>query len=173
MISRQFKEHSGVVYDDYLNRILAENANSVPYATASKIIVTARRTYEGRVDGAARALVADKVALDTAPFFTQPGGELLPEETYQAQMYPLTKFHNDPVGGFDLNIDGFVHVGMYPDLLQDMRNTGVTHEYMEPLFNAAESYVFTWERACKTAEKYRAVPGAFAPPPGTQMNCGP
>jgi hypothetical protein len=167
MISGQYKEYSGVVYDNYMQRVKDENAGNVPAGLQSKLIVTARRSLEGRIDGAARANVVDKVAIDTAPLLA-----LNPEETYQAQMYPLRKFMDDPIGGFDINIDGTVHIGMYPDLMQDMRNVGVTHEYMGPIFNAAHSYIFTWQRACKTGELYRASVGTRAQPAGSETFCG-
>jgi hypothetical protein len=167
MIAGQYKEHSGVVYDNYAQRIKDENGGTIPGGAQSKLVVTARRVFEGRVDGAARANAAERVAIDTAPLLG-----LDPEETYQAQMYPLTKFNGDLVGGFDMNIDGMVHIGMYPDLLQDMRNVGVTHEYIAPLFNAADSYLLAWQRACKTAELYRATTGAAGYPAGSETSCG-
>ena len=87
-------------------------------------------------------------------------------------MYPLTKFNGDAVGGFDINVDGMVHIGMYPDLMQDMRNVGVTHEFMAPMFNAADSYLLAWQRACKTAKLYRATTGAAGHPAGSETACG-
>jgi hypothetical protein len=88
MIAGQYKETSGVVYDNYAQRIKDENSGTIPGGAESKLVVTARRVFEGRVDGAARANAAERVAIDTAPLLG-----LDPEETYQAQMYPLTKFN--------------------------------------------------------------------------------
>ncbi|MCI0571888.1 MAG: hypothetical protein L0Y66_14135 [Myxococcaceae bacterium] len=34
-------------------------------------------------------------------------------------------------------IDGLAHMGMLPDVWQDMRNVGVTWEQLTPLFNSA------------------------------------
>ena len=43
----------------------------------------------------------------------------------------------DGTTGWDVNIDGFAHIGLYPDFLQDLRNEGVSFEYMTPLFDSA------------------------------------
>lgn len=47
---------------------------------------------------------------------------------------------------FDFNYDGLAHYGMLPDLLQDMKNNGVTARELAPLFRSAEDYVVLWER---------------------------
>ena len=36
----------------------------------------------------------------------------------------------------DFNTEGLVHIGMVPELIQDVRNTGVTDEQLEPLFRS-------------------------------------
>jgi hypothetical protein len=46
---------------------------------------------------------------------------------------------------FDINVDGVAHMGMIPDLLQDLRNVGVTAEQLAPLFRSAEDYITMWE----------------------------
>src|SRR5205823_2414032 len=40
---------------------------------------------------------------------------------------------------FDYNVDGLAHMGLVPDMLQDMKNA--TKVDMQPLFSSAESYV--------------------------------
>jgi microsomal dipeptidase-like Zn-dependent dipeptidase len=45
---------------------------------------------------------------------------------------------------FDFNVDGFAHVGMLPDLLQDVKNMGVA---TGPLFSSAEGAIAMWEAA--------------------------
>ena len=45
---------------------------------------------------------------------------------------------------FDINIDGMAHYGMLPDLLQDLRNIGLTAEDLVPLFRSAYDYVQMW-----------------------------
>jgi microsomal dipeptidase-like Zn-dependent dipeptidase len=52
----------------------------------------------------------------------------------------------------DFNTEGFVHIGMIPELIQDVRNTGVTDEELEPLFRSAEGYLRMWEKAELRAE---------------------
>lgn len=46
---------------------------------------------------------------------------------------------------FDINVDGVAHAGMLPDLLQDLRNIGVTAEQLAPFFRSAEDYIAMWE----------------------------
>lgn len=48
---------------------------------------------------------------------------------------------------WDFNNDGMAHIGMYPDLIQDLRNLGLTSRDLGPLFRSAEQYIKTWERA--------------------------
>jgi microsomal dipeptidase-like Zn-dependent dipeptidase len=48
---------------------------------------------------------------------------------------------------FDYNVDGLAHIGMLPDLIQDLKTMGVTDAELEPLFRSAEGYIQMWERA--------------------------
>ncbi len=45
----------------------------------------------------------------------------------------------------DFNTEGLVHVGLIPELIEDVRNDGVTDEDLEPLFRSAEGYLRMWE----------------------------
>ncbi len=47
----------------------------------------------------------------------------------------------------DFNTEGLAHIGMIPELIEDVRNDGVTDEQLEPLFRSAEAYLRMWERA--------------------------
>ena len=47
----------------------------------------------------------------------------------------------------DFNTEGFVHIGMLPELVEDARHDGVTDEEIEAVFRSAEAYVRVWERA--------------------------
>ena len=47
----------------------------------------------------------------------------------------------------DFNTEGFAHIGMLPELLEDARRTGATEEDLEPLFRSAEGYIRMWEAA--------------------------
>jgi len=51
--------------------------------------------------------------------------------------------------GYDISFDGVVHVGMLPDLVEEMRVLGVD---VQPLWNGAEAYIRAWE----TAEAWRS-----------------
>ena len=48
---------------------------------------------------------------------------------------------------FDFNLDGQAHYGMLPDLIQDMKNQGLTPVQLKPLFLGAEQFIKMWERA--------------------------
>jgi microsomal dipeptidase-like Zn-dependent dipeptidase len=61
---------------------------------------------------------------------------------------PLTRSKAGPRREFDINLDGMAHYGMLPDMLQDVRNSGLTAEDLVPLFRSANDYVVMWER-CK------------------------
>jgi len=47
---------------------------------------------------------------------------------------------------WDYNVDGFAHIGMYPDFIADLQAHGLSHDDLAPLFNGAEAYVRMWER---------------------------
>ncbi len=47
----------------------------------------------------------------------------------------------------DFNSEGFVHIGMLPELLQDARGDAASDAELEPLFRSAEGYIRMWERA--------------------------
>ncbi len=58
---------------------------------------------------------------------------------------PLMRSTAGPRRDFDINLDGMAHYGMLPDLLQDVRNIGLTAEDLVPLFRSAFDYVQMWE----------------------------
>lgn len=69
--------------------------------------------------------------------------------------YPFTS-HNgditftDPHLGnrtVDFNTEGMLHLGLLPELIEDVRRDGTTDEQLEPLFRSAEAYLRMWERA--------------------------
>jgi len=74
--------------------------------------------------------------------------------------YPITTYRQ--IGGlmdrsvvanrtYDINTDGYAHVGMFPDFVADLNAIGVTDEDLEPLFHSAEAYIQLWERVEATA----------------------
>jgi hypothetical protein len=52
-----------------------------------------------------------------------------------------------PKRDFDYNIDGLSHYGMLPDMLQDLKNVGLSTSVMDGLFGSAERYIEVWERS--------------------------
>ncbi len=61
---------------------------------------------------------------------------------------PLRRSFAYPGGrDFDFNLDGLAHYGMYPDFIQDLKNSGLNSEQIKPLFLAAEQYIKMWEQA--------------------------
>jgi microsomal dipeptidase-like Zn-dependent dipeptidase len=54
---------------------------------------------------------------------------------------------------FDFNVDGLAHIGLYPDMIADLKRIGVTDKQLEPLFRSAEAYIEVWERAEKAMKK--------------------
>lgn len=47
----------------------------------------------------------------------------------------------------DFNTEGMLHIGLLPELIEDVRRDGATDADLEPLFRSAEAYVRLWERA--------------------------
>ena len=62
---------------------------------------------------------------------------------------------NDPkvTKKFDFNVDGLAHIGMVPDLIEDLRILGIPAAAFRPLFSSAEGYIRAWERATYRASK--------------------
>lgn len=58
---------------------------------------------------------------------------------------------------FDFNVDGLAHYGLIPDMLQDLRNIGLTEEHLAPLFHSVEDYVRMWEIAEARAASLREL----------------
>ncbi len=69
--------------------------------------------------------------------------------------YPFTSWAGDvtftePRVGervIDFNTEGFAHIGLLPELIEDVLRDGVTHEELTPLFKSAEGYIRMWEKA--------------------------
>lgn len=73
---------------------------------------------------------------------------------------PLTRSKAGPRREFDINLDGMAHYGMLPDLLQDVRNSGLTAEDLIPLFCSANDYVVMWETCKQRAGEMNQPPKA-------------
>lgn len=60
---------------------------------------------------------------------------------------------------FDINVDGYAHVGMFPDFIAELRALGLDEDDLRPLFNSAEAYIALWERAIRQSEAGSASDG--------------
>lgn len=69
---------------------------------------------------------------------------------------------------WDYNTDGFAHIGLYPDFIEDFKNIGVRPEQLELLFRSAEAYIRMWERI--ESRSYVACPPAQ--PAGFNLSTG-
>lgn len=47
----------------------------------------------------------------------------------------------------DFNEEGMIHIGLLPELIEDVRRDGTSDDALEPLFRSAEAYVRMWEKA--------------------------
>lgn len=47
----------------------------------------------------------------------------------------------------DFNKEGMIHIGLLPELIEDVRRDGVSDKALEPLFRSAEAYIRMWEKA--------------------------
>jgi len=74
--------------------------------------------------------------------------------------YPFTShdgsvvFEQQQTGNriFDFNTDGLAHMGLLPDLIQDLKQQGYTDQDLEVLFNGAEEYLRLWERSINASQ---------------------
>lgn len=116
-------------------------------ALAQKILTMAR------YDTPARGFVGVGLGTDTNGFSSLPG----PPADAKAHplRYPFTSydgsvsFTRERTGTrtFDLNRDGVAHYGLIADLIGDMQHTSAGRRALPLLFNSAEAYVDTWQRA--------------------------
>jgi microsomal dipeptidase-like Zn-dependent dipeptidase len=79
--------------------------------------------------------------------------------------YPFTSYAGDvtfdqpKVGNrtLDFNTEGMVHIGLLPDLIEDVRRDGVSDADLEPLFKSAEGYIRMWEKAERRGAELRSA----------------
>lgn len=57
----------------------------------------------------------------------------------------------------DFDTEGFVHIGMLPELLEDARRDAESDADLEPLFRSAEGYLRMWERSERRAAELRSA----------------
>jgi microsomal dipeptidase-like Zn-dependent dipeptidase len=66
---------------------------------------------------------------------------------------PLARATAGPNRDFDINLDGMAHYGLLPDLLQDLRNAGLSAADFVPLFRSANDYVEMWDKCEQRAQE--------------------
>lgn len=56
----------------------------------------------------------------------------------------------------DFNTEGLVHIGLLPEIVEDLRKDANSDGDLEPLFRSAEAYLRMWEKAERRAVSIRA-----------------
>ncbi len=82
--------------------------------------------------------------------------------TYPFPSYAGDVMFQQPMVGnrvLDWNTEGFAHIGLLPEMIQDVRADGVTDAELEPLFRSAEGYIRMWEKAERRSVEIRAADG--------------
>jgi len=77
-----------------------------------------------------------------------------PQDPETMVEYPFTTYGGDfvmdkQVTGnrvFDVNTDGMVTIGLFPDLIEQERKKGLTDDMMQVIYRGAEGYVRAWEK---------------------------
>ena len=113
---------------------------------AAKILQMAKLKAPGRFFGVG-------LGTDTNGFSSLPGAR--PDAAQHPLRYPFRSvdgsvtFSRERTGTrtFDLNQDGVAHYGLIADLIADMQRTRAGRRATGLLFNSAEAYVETWQRA--------------------------
>lgn len=103
---------------------------------------------------------AEGIGFDLNGFAGAPGARFSEESPCSTEQtnpvtYPFTSYAGDvtfsqPIIGertLDFNTEGLVHVGLLPELIEDLRHDGATDEELEPLFRSAEGYLRMWEKS--------------------------
>jgi microsomal dipeptidase-like Zn-dependent dipeptidase len=83
------------------------------------------------------------------------GDEGCGEDQEDPVEYPFTSYAGDvtftePAVGeraLDFNTEGFVHIGLVAEIIEDARGDAVSESDLEPLFRSAEGYIRMWEKA--------------------------
>lgn len=127
---------------------------SVPGSLAQGFLARIERIKEhGGYPAAGFGFDSNGFAGAPGPRFGERSGCEMPQS--DPVTYPFTSYAGDvtftePRAGervFDFNTEGMAHIGLLPELIEDVRRTGTTDEELEPLFRSAEGYLRMWERA--------------------------
>ena len=123
--------------------------------------------YQARIDliEANAGYPAEGFGFDLNGFAGGPGPRFGPENvcgdvlqldpvTYPFQSYAGDITFPQPRLGSrdaDFNTEGMAHIGLLPELIEDIRGDGVSDEELAPLFHSAEGYVRMWEKSERRA----------------------
>ena len=47
---------------------------------------------------------------------------------------------------WNYNVDGVAHIGLYPDIYQDLKNLGMTLDERAEFFGAADNFAREWDK---------------------------
>ncbi len=83
------------------------------------------------------------------------GEDVCPDPQEDPIGYPFESYAGDvtftqPAVGnreLDFNTEGFVHIGMLPEMIEDARRDAIDPSDLDPLFRSAEGYIRMWEKA--------------------------
>jgi hypothetical protein len=59
---------------------------------------------------------------------------------------PLQQYRFAQSRPYDYNVDGVAHIGLYPDIYQDLKNLGMTVKERSEFFGAAEAFGRMWDK---------------------------
>ena len=48
---------------------------------------------------------------------------------------------------YDYNVHGLAHVGLLPDMMEDLKTIGLNQQYLDAIYRSAEAFIDVWERA--------------------------
>jgi hypothetical protein len=164
MSQRQRFEHSGIWYEDYVSRTPQASQFATNWTDPDQLFpkkrwkqVIARDALETPEDRIPRfTSYSDASPIRETVYYNDFGPDLpnswIDQDANRpgAQLFPMKRWHILH-SGRDFNLDGMQHVGLVPDLLQDMRNVGVKWEQLQPLLQGADSFLRTWDRSERIA----------------------
>jgi microsomal dipeptidase-like Zn-dependent dipeptidase len=58
----------------------------------------------------------------------------------------LLQYRSETGRAWDYNTEGVAHIGLYPDLFQDLKNLGMTADERIEFFNAADAFARMWDQ---------------------------
>jgi hypothetical protein len=148
----QKQEHSGVWYSDYTAKATVSD-RATKWKDPTSPLHKRWREVVARSKSQVREDFAPRYQIDELVYFNDHGPALpihrwsdQDGNVHGAQMFPMNRW-SVRQSGFDFNLDGLQHIGLLPDMIQDMRNVGVQWEQLGPLFHGAQEFINLWKRS--------------------------